>query len=112
MSKTVSEVPAANMPMIDKRSFLTSSAGFLSLLLGSAAFPAFAQQGQAPADAQEAAEAPSAPAGIPFDWEALVARMKAKAETPYVDNVADLPEVVHDGGKGVFEGHRVHVSFG
>ncbi len=82
------------MPMIDKRSFLTSSAGFLSLLLGSAAFPAFAQQAQAPADAQEAAEAPSTPAGIPFDWEALVARMKAKAETPYVDNVADLPEVV------------------
>jgi glucans biosynthesis protein len=89
------------MPMIDKRRFLTSSAGFLSLLLGSAAFPAFA--GQAPADAPQDAEAMPAQAGPPFDWNALVARMKARAGTAYAEPEARLPEVVSGLG---YDAHR------
>lgn len=85
------------MPTIDKRRFLTSSAGFLSFLMASTAFSAFAQEtGAQETGAQEAgAPAPGgAPAGTPFDWEALVARMKARAAEPYDDAAADLPEAV------------------
>ncbi len=78
------------MPTIDKRSFLISSAGFLASLLGGVALPAFAQQGDAPAPVS----APKTPVGVPFDWEALVARMKAKAGEPYRDAAAELPEAL------------------
>ncbi|MHC5653154.1 OpgD/OpgG family glucan biosynthesis protein [Stappia sp.] len=90
------------MPKIDKRSFLICSAGFLASMLGSVALPAFAQD-SAPAAAPGDALPQPQEAGTPFDWEALVSRMKAKAGEPYKVDEPELPEAVAALN---YDGHR------
>ncbi|WP_306028451.1 glucan biosynthesis protein [Stappia sp. MMSF_3263] len=81
------------MTTIDKRSFLTGSAGLLATLLGSVALPAFADEA-APATPPAGSEPPAKAAGTPFDWEGLVARMKAKAGEPYDAQAPEFPEAI------------------
>ncbi|WP_417767390.1 glucan biosynthesis protein [Stappia sp.] len=90
------------MTTIDKRKFLTASAGFLASLLGSVALPAFADEA-APATPPADTEPPAKAVGAPFDWEGLVARMKAKAGEPYEAQAPEFPETI---AKLTYDAHR------
>ncbi|MDJ0932221.1 MAG: glucan biosynthesis protein G [Breoghania sp.] len=85
---------------IDRRFCLKVGAGFIAALVGSGALPAFAEDATQPdknSDAtrdvvgdKQADGADSAP----FNWDWLVARMKARADAPYQDDQGTLPDMV------------------
>ena len=85
-------------PKIDRRHYLKFSASFIAALLGSSALPAFAageeQPAAEPQPEQGAQDGEKQEAGATFNWDWLVARMKARADAPYEDDQGTLPEVV------------------
>ncbi|MEI2388078.1 glucan biosynthesis protein [Breoghania sp. JC706] len=104
-------MPDKTTSTIDRRHYLKISASFIAALIGSASLPAFAQDAAQPAgDAkpEDAKPAGAKPAegdaqGTPFNWDWLVARMKARAGAAYEDDQGSLPEQV---AKLDYDSHR------
>ncbi len=98
-------MPQNTSSEINRRHYLKASASFIAALTGGSILPAFAQDADKATATAPAAQgdATATKTGAPFNWDWLVARMKARAAAPFADDQGELPEQVSALG---YDAHR------